>query len=194
MQRKVSQIKNTIKNAKNKLNKSSNNNLHESIAFVVILAQCFALMPVNNIIKNSDVSQIKFKWFSFKLLYSIANMAGAITLVVMNFIRYLSTGMHFGDLGTVCFNYILQKLFKKIFRITLHEYTLLICVSVTVIYFTITILTIILFIRMGYKWHDLNEKWFVVENAMRNYDYQPNLSKRFKITTCIVMFLALGTL
>lgn len=33
------------------------------------------------------------------MAYTLANMTGAITLAIMNFIRYLSTGMHFGDLG-----------------------------------------------------------------------------------------------
>lgn len=46
--------------------------------------------------------------------------------------------------------------------------------------------------KVAYKWKDLSKKWLTMENAMRKYKYQPNLSRRFKRTTFIVMILALG--
>lgn len=46
--------------------------------------------------------------------------------------------------------------------------------------------------KVAYKWKDLSKIWLTMENAMRRYQYQPNLSRRFKTTTFIVMISALG--
>ncbi|GLV41645.1 Gustatory receptor 64f [Carabus blaptoides fortunei] len=134
--------------------------LHRSLRFVLILAQCFALMPLQGIMSDS-LNQIRFKWFSFRTLYCLINLCGSIGLFVFNFVRFLTTGMHFGDLATV-------------------------------FYFTSTTLTILLSIRLARLWHLLNEKWSVMETAMKHYSYKPNLTYRFKITTLVVLLLALG--
>lgn len=48
--------------------------------------------------------------------------------------------------------------------------------------------------KISYNWSVLNKEWFETEKNMHKYEYQPNLKKRFMITTMVVMFLALGTI
>lgn len=78
--------------------KISNASLQKAMKCTLFLAQVFALMPVYGIFCK-DVNKIYFKWASLKVLYCFANILGSFGLAVMNFVRFLKTGMHFGDLG-----------------------------------------------------------------------------------------------
>lgn len=52
-------------------------NTHNSMKFVIILANCFALLPVEGAIM-SNVGYLHFRWKSFKILYSIIILLAAI--------------------------------------------------------------------------------------------------------------------
>lgn len=84
----------SLKNSKD----YSNSSLQKSAKYLLILAQCFALFPVYGI-TSKDIGHIKFKWISWKVAYTFANLLGSSVLAFMNFLRFLRTGMHFGDLG-----------------------------------------------------------------------------------------------
>lgn len=47
-----------------------NGSFQEAIAPILIMAQCFAVMPVIGV-KSGSASKMYFKWLSFRTLYSI---------------------------------------------------------------------------------------------------------------------------
>lgn len=51
--------------------------LHNLIKYILLVAQCFSLFPVNGI--HKDVKDIKFKWISIKAIYSY------FTIIVVTF-------------------------------------------------------------------------------------------------------------
>lgn len=71
-----------LKDVKIKLQKSRNlTTTEKSLRFVVILANCFGLLPVSGVI--SEEESLHFKWKSSKVLYSlIMTMAASYTLIV----------------------------------------------------------------------------------------------------------------
>lgn len=162
---------------KNKQNLWARTSLQNSIKGVIILAQIFALMPVTGI-TSKDVNKIQFKRFSLRMIYCFFNILGSSGLAIMNFFRFLKTGMHFGDFGK---NIFLSPFF---YSITLF--------LVSVLFYLSGVSSMLLFIKIASDWLVLSKKWFDVEKSMHKYEYQPNLRKRFVLTTIIVMFLALG--
>lgn len=52
------------------MNKESEGNFHTAIGPFLILAQCFGIMPLNNVTSNNPLD-LKFTWKSFKFFYAI---------------------------------------------------------------------------------------------------------------------------
>lgn len=56
-------------------------NTHTSMKFVIVLANCFALLPVEKAISN-HVEHLCFRWRSLKILYAVITlMAAGFTLI-----------------------------------------------------------------------------------------------------------------
>lgn len=76
-----------------------NNTTHNSLAFIVIFAQCFGLLPVTGITENHH--HLKFKWTSKRAFYSVFLLIIATIntiLFVLNMIGRES--QEFADWGT----------------------------------------------------------------------------------------------
>lgn len=64
---------------------------------------------------------------------------------------------------------------------------------VNVVFFLSATIGSALFVALARSWLHLNEKWLDMEYFMKSYPNPPNLMKRFKLTTGVIMILALGT-
>lgn len=61
------------------LNKQKNiksHNIHNSMKFVIRLANCFALLPVEGATQN-DLDYLQFRWKSLKIFYAIITLLAA---------------------------------------------------------------------------------------------------------------------
>lgn len=51
-------------------------NTHNSMKFALVFANCFALLPVEGAV-HGDVNHLKFRWKSFKIVYTIITLLAA---------------------------------------------------------------------------------------------------------------------
>lgn len=71
---------------------------HKSVAFVLILAQCFGQLPIQGI-SSPDVQALFFKWKSWRTLYCALICIGAAFLSMMQIIRLLTNGMNLFEIS-----------------------------------------------------------------------------------------------
>nr|AUD08731.1 gustatory receptor 11 [Nilaparvata lugens] len=74
--------------------------LHVALRPVLVLAQCFALMPLYGV-SSPHPKHLRFQWFSIRVLYTCALVVGSITIVILSIIRTVNNGISF--LSTVDF-------------------------------------------------------------------------------------------
>lgn len=60
-------------------------NTHTSMKFVIILANCFALLPVEGATSN-NVENVRFRWKSFKILYATVTLLAAMFTLITGII------------------------------------------------------------------------------------------------------------
>lgn len=71
---------------------------HKSIAFVLLLAQCFGQLPVQGILCN-DVQSLRFSWKSWRTVYSILICVGAAFISLMQIASLLTKGMNLFEIS-----------------------------------------------------------------------------------------------
>lgn len=71
---------------------------HKSMAFVLILAQCFGQLPIQGI-TSPDVQALQFKWKSWRTLYSILICIGATFVSLMQVVKLLTRGMNLFEIS-----------------------------------------------------------------------------------------------
>lgn len=71
---------------------------HKSMAFVLVLAQCFGQLPIQGI-TSSDVQALHFKWLSWRTLYGILICIGAAFVSMMQIIKLLTRGMNLFEIS-----------------------------------------------------------------------------------------------
>uniref|UniRef100_A0A1I8QER6 Gustatory receptor n=1 Tax=Stomoxys calcitrans TaxID=35570 RepID=A0A1I8QER6_STOCA len=66
-----------------------NGSFHEAIGPVLVIAQCFCLMPVRGI-RSHSAKGLNFRWLSFRTAYCLVYMLSTIvdTLLTLNMVRY----------------------------------------------------------------------------------------------------------
>lgn len=72
--------------------------MHTSIKFMIILAQLFALLPVNGI-GSSRPSYLKFTWWSCRMVYTGFLFSSTVFIVLMGFYHMLLEGLRFDSIG-----------------------------------------------------------------------------------------------
>lgn len=75
----------------------SNESIHQSLMSIIIVAQCFGIMPIHKV--GKDASQIKFVWLSWKVAYSLLVMTGIGFCATMSIYKTIDTGIAFYTLG-----------------------------------------------------------------------------------------------
>lgn len=76
-------------------NKSS---LFRSMKLVFIMAQCFALMPLNGV-TGRDMSYLKFKWLSFKMCYTFFGIFGTLLTATLYVVQFFHNDKQLSDVG-----------------------------------------------------------------------------------------------
>lgn len=74
-----------------------NDSIHECLISVIIVAQCFGIMPIKKI--GKDASQMKFVWLSWKVGYTLCVMTGIGFCSVMSIYKTIDTGVALYTLG-----------------------------------------------------------------------------------------------
>ncbi|KAJ3618938.1 hypothetical protein MTP99_005736 [Tenebrio molitor] len=114
-------------------------------------------------ISDGDCSSLKFKWTAKRTLYSMA----FLWLAILNtFFQLLK----------------MARLEVVVFR----QY-------VTLMFFSVTIITVAIFIDVARKWPNLMRKWAEVDDAMKPYGFPVGLHKKLKIVAVVVMTAAIGS-
>lgn len=67
--------------------------LHSSIAFVLVLAECFGQLPIQGV-TSPDVQSLHFTWKSWKTVYSLLICIGASFVSLMQIVTLLTKGMN----------------------------------------------------------------------------------------------------
>lgn len=91
------------------------NNIHREkmttykvIKFVIILGQCFSLLPINGV-NSGNVSDLKFTWFSMKTFYNFFLLSSTSFVTAMSLQRLYRLGIKFVYIGKVEKMILLQK-------------------------------------------------------------------------------------
>lgn len=71
---------------------------HKSMAFVLILAQCFGQLPIQGI-TSPDVQALHFKWKSGRTIYSVLICIGATFVSMVQIIKLLTRGMNLFEIS-----------------------------------------------------------------------------------------------
>ncbi|XP_075236776.1 gustatory receptor for sugar taste 64f-like [Lycorma delicatula] len=74
--------------------------LHVTLRPLLILAQCFALLPVHGV-RAPNSKSVRFYWLSGRVFYTFASFVGSATIVALSILRTVNTGISF--LSTVDF-------------------------------------------------------------------------------------------
>ncbi|GLV41644.1 Gustatory receptor 64e [Carabus blaptoides fortunei] len=75
---------------------------YRAIGPVLIMSQCFGLMPVNGIMRR-DITYIHFKWLSPKMFYCLSAIIGAVVTTVLYFIQFINYDKQFPDIVNIVF-------------------------------------------------------------------------------------------
>lgn len=84
---------------------------HKSMAFVLILAQCFGQLPIQGVV-SADVQALHFKWKSWRTLYSILICIGATFISLMQITKLLTRGMNLFEISKSVLNNELKLIVK----------------------------------------------------------------------------------
>lgn len=98
-------ISSIVHKNKHVFSKNYKSSLFHSMKIVLIMAQCFAIMPLNGI-TGRDFSYLKFKWFSLKMFYTIFGICGISITTILYVIQFFNNEKEFTDIGLI-FNFFL---------------------------------------------------------------------------------------
>ncbi|KAJ8676536.1 hypothetical protein QAD02_012323 [Eretmocerus hayati] len=152
-------------------------NFHQAVHPVIVIAQCFGLFPVSGI-GSSKLSDLKFTWWSFKVLYCCLSISGSLALILFDILFLFNT--------TAVYN---EK--KRARKIIIGGPTVRLVFSLT------ATLGTVLLLKLAQQWPKLMASWEKVEKELNSKvtDHQTkptNLATRFKLLTLGAMFLALS--
>lgn len=71
---------------------------HNTISFVITLAQFFGVMPLYGM-SQSDIHHIKFKWKSMRFIYTLYNFSGALISSLFCCTRFAMHGLMLDKTG-----------------------------------------------------------------------------------------------
>jgi pheromone shutdown protein TraB len=69
-----------------------------SLSLVLVLAQCFAIMPVNGI-THSSPSQVQFQWYLLRTVYTIVYLVCALLIAIALLEAQLTEGITARNIG-----------------------------------------------------------------------------------------------
>lgn len=74
------------------------NSFHESFSSVLVVAQCLAMLPVMGI-KNTSAKGLKFKWQSFRTIYSLTAFGFAAAYLILTIYAIFDATVTFNSFG-----------------------------------------------------------------------------------------------
>ena len=80
----------------------------EAISSVLVLAQLFGLMPVVGV-KSSSAAQLRFKWNSFRTLYSFVVFLLLLAYAIMTVMVSFESQIHFDRVGESQLDHFFRK-------------------------------------------------------------------------------------
>ncbi|XP_047354719.1 gustatory receptor 5a for trehalose-like [Vespa velutina] len=135
---------------------------HASIRPIILLANCFSILPVSGV-NSPDASYLKFTWYSPKLLYTIVFFLSTTVMTVLNVLQF-TTGINSMKMTT------------------------------GLVFYGTSLIASLLFLKLAKLWPCLALTWEKVEREFmfrHRRISRISLAGRFKLTTAIVMILAL---
>ncbi|KAJ8930487.1 hypothetical protein NQ314_016714 [Rhamnusium bicolor] len=183
---------------------------HENIRFAIIMAQFFGVMPLHNI--QNNIHEIKFKWKSIRLLYSVFNSVATI-LRTMKIIKKAKSEIaitldpdksiafeHRGFHENIRFAIIMAQFFgvmplhhinNNIHEVKFKWKSIRFFLYTQMAFYVCNFLAGIQLIQIARHWSQILREWSFVEMAMRSYAHQINLKKKFVILTTLFMSVGL---
>lgn len=147
---------------------------------LIILGKCFALFPVN-ISKSKNINSFKFKWLSFKMLYTAIVFLSALTVASMCFGNILLRGATLNKAGKCNMKYNSNN----------QSHAKLITVDAG--FYTNAAITVVLFTVLAKEWSTLMDVWIQIDKNMnRVYGFPAHLHRKLKYTIIVFMLLAVG--
>ncbi|XP_011149359.2 gustatory receptor for sugar taste 64f isoform X2 [Harpegnathos saltator] len=140
----------------------STDSLHSSMRPIIMLAQCFSMLPVCGVNKP-DASYLRFTWRSLKILYAAVVFLGVFTMTVFNVLRMFATGVNSTKMTTFVF-YATTLVTAVLFVRLARQWP---CLALT--------------------WEKLEREF----TSRHRRVSRTTLAARFKIVTAVVMLLAL---
>ncbi|XP_011689863.1 PREDICTED: gustatory receptor for sugar taste 64f-like isoform X2 [Wasmannia auropunctata] len=140
----------------------STDSLHAAMRPIIVLAQCFSMLPVCGIYKP-DASYLRFTWRSPKILYAAIAFLGVLAMTIANLVRLLTSGINSTKMTTFVF-YATALVTAVLFVRLAMQWP---CLALT--------------------WEKLEREF----TSRHRRISKTTLATRFKIVTAVVMLLAL---
>ncbi|XP_018399230.1 PREDICTED: gustatory receptor for sugar taste 64f-like [Cyphomyrmex costatus] len=141
----------------------STDSLHAAMRPIILLAQCFSILPVCGINKP-DASYLRFTWYNPKVFYAIIVILGTFLVTLANIHRLVTSGIDSTKMTTFVFFATAMMTAVMFIRLAIHWP----CLALT--------------------WEKLEREF----TSRHRRISKTTLATRFKIVTFVVMLLALG--
>lgn len=76
-----------------------NGSFHEALSSMLVIAQCFAMLPVNGL-KKSSAYELRFSWQSIRTIYSITAFGFAASYTIFATCITLTKPVTFNSFGS----------------------------------------------------------------------------------------------
>lgn len=162
--------------------KDSTQMICSNVFLVLVLAECFAVMPVNNV-KAKSVTELYFSWWSIRTMYSCFCIVLVILYNLLVIRWSFSNEIEFDKIGNV------GRFFSKTF------WNVSFFITVPVIFYTSSSYARICFIILAIKWPALMMQWRKVEKKLPPHEtirQRSELAHKIKMTSIIIMTLSLS--
>lgn len=171
----------------------------QTIFLVLVMAQCFTIMPINNVTSRT-VAQLNFSWWSAKTIYCCTfNVASILFNVIVISWSFMSD-ISFDKIGKACnasegpilWTDQISKSTNKIGSLNRS-----ISITVPIIFYTSCTYARICFVILAMQWPALMTYWRKVEKKLPPYESireRAELAYKIKMTSIIIMTLSLSKL
>ncbi|KAF2896732.1 hypothetical protein ILUMI_09439 [Ignelater luminosus] len=146
--------------SRTKRNVSEVSTTHECFAASLMIGQCFAMFPLKGLLK-SDFRLLRFRWFSWNIIYTAAYLTGVLFLLSFHTNNVIRAS-----------------------RLRFEHF-------VTFVFYASTLTATLLFCRLAQYWPQLMQKWTEIDFRMRSYGFCKNLSLHLKVVSAVVLLAAL---
>lgn len=165
---------------------SVDGSFQEAIGSILVMAQCFGIMPVVGI-KSNSTSNLKFQWKSSRTVYSFIAFLLTLIYAILTIGKTLSTTIEFDRTSRFAYFQYANNFLNFIQKIFIH--------AVNVVFYGSAVYGMYCFGALARKWPKLMQRWEEIEAILpmyRNTNEREKLSRHLKWLTFSVFMGSLG--